>query len=1013
MIRIGQCNPLIFHTSGMDDPLGLRKNYLQRFGTADTIVLQALNDSSGNVTVKARNLVSGAQTSFTPTKRQLPDGSYSNVANVAGLSEGLYVVTMSAGGETYTSNEFEVCDDGIDETILIEYTNSSNETFFDNAFQVNGLPVTFYLRLQGGFKPGGYDPRVEVSVFRTQMQELRVLYSQPYARYQLTVGTANGVPVEVVELLNNILSLDTVRIDGVRYVRSEGDTPQKQQSMAASQLFQVTCMLERIIAGDKRNVSYDLAEFLVSSNMSTKVQNGQSYSTSISSSDVRYSVDQITVTMGGVDITSTAVAGTSINIPRVTGDITITATASFYASVVIENTYITVKTGQSTSVRVKLDARPAANQTVTVSTNGSITAIPALLTFTTSNWNTWQTVSVTTEQVIDTEYANVVFTNSDPLMTESTATIEIQPLAYEDVVDTTIPAGAHVLTSSDFNSTTFYGDYIRLFGYNGNYDNVYVPDTIDGKLTWVTSGEGTTAFKNNTTLKYVTFADGVVIRPAATTTGCYASQLFEGCTNLIGVSNLNTDVTNLGSCFSGCTHFKFLDNLDELVNVQSIRTTFYNCAYLEYVQDISGMTGLGGDLSQAFRGCASLIKVFGFPKQVTPGTSMQTMFFGNSNLVSGIIPSGVTNTTFTFSNCTSLRKVEVYDDNLTTSNISANTFGNCTDLTVYCNANTTTHTTLLTLFGSSTQITIDTFGGGGALPSIVVWGDSISSPNKEWLEWPERLQNKIGVADYVIKNEALAGEWSTSTTARQGGYVMTVGAFTIPADGTPTLVTITVNGDETFSTSPLFSCGGSYNPCSINGVSGVLSRSGSDYYFARKAAGPAVSVPEGTTIISDHDTVFNNSDNIMIFFLNCNAGWYDDPYKMLDMFQKAVDHFTALGGTKYILTGMSNLFPAISVELAEQFDALASAAFGNHYFSLREYQIQNGLSQNGLTPSALDTQRMAEGRVPASLVGGGSVDNILIYDGVNVTDQVHPNAYGANTMMLAFYDKGKALGYWS
>lgn len=997
----------------MDDPLGLRKNYLQRFGTTDTIVLQALNDSSGNVTVKAKNLVSGAQTSFTPTKRQLPDGSYSNVANVAGLSEGLYVVTMSAGGETFTSNEFEVCDDGIDETILIEYTNSSNETFFDNAFQVNGLPVTFYLRLQGGFKPGGYDPRVEVSVFRTQMQELRVLYSQPYARYQLTVGTANGVPVEVVELLNNILSLDTVRIDGVRYVRSEGDVPQKQQSMAASQLFQVTCMLERIIAGDKRNVSYDLAEFLVSSNMATQVQNGQSYSTSISSSDVRYSVDQITVTMGGVDITSTAVAGTSINIPRVTGDITITATASFYASVVIEDTYITVKTGQSTSVRVKLDAHPAANQTVTVSVTGSITAIPALLTFTTSNWDTWQTVSVTTDQVLDTEYANVVFTNSDPLMTESTATIEIQPLAYEDVVDTTIPAGAHVLTSSDFDTTSNYGNYIRLTGYHGTWDNVYVPDTIDGKLTWITSGSGTTAFRNNTTIKYVTFADGVTVRPGGQTTGCSIEQLFEGCTNLIGVSNLPTDATKMNTAFSGCTNFKFADNLDELVNITTINQAFNGCSALEYIQDISGMTGVGGNLQQTFRNCSSLVKVFGFPNPVAASSNMQNAYVNDTNLVSAIVPAGVTNLTYTFGYCSSLRKVEIYDDNLTTSNIGSTTFYNCTNLTVYCNANTTTHTTLLTLFGSSTQITIETFGGGGSLPSIVVWGDSISSPNKAWLEWPERLQNKIGLTDYIIKNEALAGEWSTSTTARQGGYEMTVGAFTIPADGTPTLVTITVNGDEQFGTSPLFSCGGSYNPCSINGVSGVLTRSGSDYYFARNAAGQAVSAPEGTTIISDHDTAFNNSDNVMLFFLNGNAGWYNDPDKMLDMFQKAVDHFTALGGTKYILTGLSNLFADTPVALAEEFDALAASAFGSHYFSLREYQIQNGLSQNGLTPSALDTQRMAEGRVPASLVGGGSVDNILIYDGVNVTDQVHPNAYGANTIMLAFYDKGKALGYWS
>lgn len=229
----------------MSDPLGLHPFYYQRFSTSDAIVLQAINDTSANVTVKAKNSVSGAQTSFTPTKVQLPDGSYASTVQITGLSEGLYTVTMSSGGETFTSNEFEVCDDHLDETILIEYTNSSNETFTGNAFVIGGNQITFYLRLQGGFKPGGYDPRVEVSTYRTQRQELRVLYSQPYARYQLTIGTANGVPVETVELLNEILSLDTIRIEGVRYVRSEGDVPQKSQSMAASQLFQVTCILER------------------------------------------------------------------------------------------------------------------------------------------------------------------------------------------------------------------------------------------------------------------------------------------------------------------------------------------------------------------------------------------------------------------------------------------------------------------------------------------------------------------------------------------------------------------------------------------------------------------------------------------------------------------------------------------------------------------------------------------------------------------------------------------------
>lgn len=476
---------------------------------------------------------------------------------------------------------------------------------------------------------------------------------------------------------------------------------------------------------------------------------------------------------------------------------------------------------------------------------------------------------------------------------------------------------------------------------------------------------------------------------------------------------MNPATTSIKYAFNKCSSFKFVDNLDELVNVTTISNAFRDSG-IEYIQDISGFTSLT-EAYEMFKSAANLKKIFGFPKEMAATNVNGTnMYQGCTLLATAIVPKGVSNLNFAFHNCTSLRKVEIYEDGLTTSGVySGSTFYNCTDLTVYCNADTTTYATLIQLFGSSTNITIKTFGGGGALPSIVVWGDSISSPGKAWIEWPARLQNKIGTADYLIKNEALAGEWSTSTTARQGGYVMTTNAFTIPADTTPTLLTITVNGDEVFSENPLFSCGMSYNPCSINGVHGNLSRNGADYYFARKTAGSAMSIPAGTLIVSDNDTVFNNSDNIMLFFLNGNAGWGDDPYKLLDMFQKAVDHFLALGGTKYILTGLANIFAVTPVSLAEQFDSIASAAFGSHYFSLREYEIQNGLSQNGLTPSALDTQRMAEGRVPASLVGGGSVDNILIYDGVNVTDQVHPNAYGSNTIMLAFYDKGKALGYWS
>ena len=243
-MKIGKCNPLSFRPSIMSDPNGLHPFYLQRFATDDVIVLQAICDDATSVSFTATDMVSGATTSFTATQAQLFDGSYANTAEVSGLPEGIYTVTLSSGGSSYTSNEFEVCDDNLDETILIDYTHTGADGIrFGHYF--DGGNIVFHLRLQGGFKPGGYQPQVEVSTYRTQMQELRVLYSQPYAKYQLTVGTANGVPVETVELLNEILSLDTVTIAGLHYVRSDGEVPQKSQSMTASQLFHVTCTLER------------------------------------------------------------------------------------------------------------------------------------------------------------------------------------------------------------------------------------------------------------------------------------------------------------------------------------------------------------------------------------------------------------------------------------------------------------------------------------------------------------------------------------------------------------------------------------------------------------------------------------------------------------------------------------------------------------------------------------------------------------------------------------------------
>lgn len=63
------------------------------------------------------------------------------------------------------------------------------------------------------------------------------------------------------------------------------------------------------------------------SNSSAQIEYGEAYTATITP-DAGKEMDEITVTMGGVDITETAVSDTTISIAKVTGAVTITATAS-------------------------------------------------------------------------------------------------------------------------------------------------------------------------------------------------------------------------------------------------------------------------------------------------------------------------------------------------------------------------------------------------------------------------------------------------------------------------------------------------------------------------------------------------------------------------------------------------------------------------------------------------------------------------------------------------------------
>ena len=661
---------------------------------------------------------------------------------------------------------------------------------------------------------------------------------------------------------------------------------------------------------------------------------------------------------------------------------------------------ISMNSGASRTISIRLDAQPSQNWLVSVFGNG-LTVSPASITFDSTNWNVWQPISVTAPSVESTTEYYVSIINSDKLLTETSVLVSVKALSYSDLVDTTIPTeGMHVVTADDFTSTSVYGDYIRLYGYKAEYDNIKIPSTLDGKIPWVTcSATSNTTFSyGNTTIKYVTFEDGVIYRGAAVTSGCSAESLFANCTSLIGVSNMNTAVTSIKNAFSGCTSLRFVDNLPDLVNVTNDIQAFYGCTSLEYVQDLSNWTNVG--LSRTFRGCSNLKKIFGLP-QPSSAATFEYAFMG-TQVEKVTIPENASSLVYCFHQNSHVNNVTILADGLTNANLNS-VFGSSQtqNIDVYANANSTTYASLQSMFASSTKVTVHDLSGS-SLPSIVVWGDSTSSPNRSWVEWPKRLQTKLGTSEYLVKNEAVSGEWTTSTSARQGGNAIHTNAFEIPADTTAALVTLTTADNQTFSNGPIFNAGGSFNPCKIGGVDGVISKNGADYYFTRVNSGNAVSVASGSIVTSDKDTEFNASGNVMLVNIGHNAGWNGDAATLVNQMQLMVNHFLALGGTDYIITGpWSGTW--ISTDsgwaVTQQVASLASTAFGSHWLDLPADMAANCQADNpGVTWTAEDLAYIAAGKTPLPS---------LTYD------NTHPTEAGANSQMMAFYRKGVALGYWS
>lgn len=266
-------------------------------------------------------------------------------------------------------------------------------------------------------------------------------------------------------------------------------------------------------------------------------------------------------------------------------------------------------------------------------------------------------------------------------------------------------------------------------------------------------------------------------------------------------------------------------------------------------------------------------------------------------------------------------------------------------------------------------------------------GDSLTAAN-----FPTYLQSLLGDT-YEVLNLGIGGESVPTIMARTGAVPMYIsGSLTIPAD--TTTITLGTIADAPFQTllghaAKPVRPGVLYNPMYIGGIACTLGWTGSsdsdttgEFTITRNEAGDARTLTDPIVHCATEKEL--GSVDIQVIFAETNGGFSSDE-DLIEHVKKQTE-FCA-----------SNKFIVISSHITNQVqrEPLYLEAFGSKYINLREYMVNYGLSDAGLTPTDDDNISIAAGQCP----------NSLLIDGVHFTSE------GYLLLAKQVYQKIVELGY--
>jgi hypothetical protein len=245
MYRISPFTPIFFKPSA--DRHGVKPKCVHVFSKTDRILIEviAVGETSAPPLVVS-NILSGRDFTYSWQEWEMNESTTLYFKELQGMDEGMYVVTI---GGNVTSEAFIVTsdEDALQDTVLIQYSNTDNRQRNDVVFWIDGMQRFFDFRVPGGFKDDNWTFAVNNEQFVTSDNDKLDLFGQESTIKALTLGNSEGCPVWFAELLNRLLCCNYVYVDKVRYARNESEVPEMNAEVEGLKSYIFTQGLQRVV----------------------------------------------------------------------------------------------------------------------------------------------------------------------------------------------------------------------------------------------------------------------------------------------------------------------------------------------------------------------------------------------------------------------------------------------------------------------------------------------------------------------------------------------------------------------------------------------------------------------------------------------------------------------------------------------------------------------------------------------------------------------------------------------